>query len=505
MQLTLDRHSRVPLYQQIRHQIREMILSGRLPPGTRLPAERALAAALGVNRTTVVNAYRELQADGLVEAHVGRGTTVCAPGPSSEADEDLDLPLSWSNLLTSRVRRLHNPLIQEVARLAAREGIIRLATGVPTPETSPVVDLQQLMRTVVSRDEAQVLRDSPTEGLESLREALASRLAIKGCHVSASRVLILSGSQQGLDLVARLLLEPGDVVIVEAPTYLGALRVFRAAGARLIGVPVDEAGMRVDLLEPLLARYRPRLIYTIPTFQNPTGVTLSPERRQRLLSLARRFQVPILEDDSYGDLYYDETPPAPLLASDRHEGVLYLGSFSALLGPGLRLGWLLAPTSIMGALTTLKQMADLHPGTLVQVMALEVLRTGRLDDHLEWARHAYARRRDAMEQALRRHAASELTWEAPQGGFYYWCRLPDGIHARDLLREAADEGVVFVPGEVFFPDGGGESFLRLNFSYPTEAEIEEGVRRLARAIRWLRRRQAAEAVAPISVAPRPVV
>ncbi len=502
MQITLDRGSPVPLYRQIVRQVREMILSGRLPPGARLPAERSLAAALSVNRTTIVNAYQELQADGLVEAHVGRGTIVRPP--LSSARREFLPPLSWPNLLASRARQLQELATQEIARLAAQEDMIGLATGLPTQEMSPIVDLQQLVHGILGREGVRVLRDSPTEGLEPLREAIAAWLALKGCAVTSRRVLIVSGSQQGLDLIARLLLEPDDAVIVETPTYLGALNVFRMAGARLIGIPTDESGMQVDLLEPLLAHYRPRLIYTIPTFQNPTGATLSPERRERLLSLARRYQVPVLEDDSYSDLYYEAHPPAPLLAYERHEVVLHLSSLSPVLGPGLRLGWIVAPTPVIGPLAALKQIADLHPSTLSQAMALELLRSGQLTAHLEWVRQVYARRRDAMEQALRRYAPAGLVWQTPQGGFYYWCRLPDGLRAWDVLYEAAHEGVVFVPGELFFSDGEGSSFLRLNFSHPTEGEIEEGVRRLAQAVHRLRRPDL-EAAGSLQMEIRPVV
>ena len=489
LQLILDRKSSVPLYRQIVAQIQEMILSGKLPPGTRLPAERSLATTLGVNRTTVVNAYQELQADGWVEAHVGRGTIV-RPSLFSDQGEG-SLPLSWPDLLVPRARRLYDPITQEVARLEAREDVISLARGLPLPKMSPTVDLQQLIHGILEREGTWVLQDSPTEGWEPLREAIASWLALKGCVLSPRQVLIVSGSQQGLDLVARLLLEPGDAVIVEAPTYLGALQVFRMAGARLIGVPIDESGMRVDLLEPLVARYRPRLIYTMPTFQNPSGATLSLERRERLLALARRYQVPILEDDSYRDLYYGEPPPAPLLAHDHYGVVLHLGSLSPTLGPGLRLGWIVVPPPALESLIALKQVADLHPSTLNQAMALELLNSGQLAAHLAWARQVYARHRDAMERALRRYAggmapSSPLTWQPPQGGFYYWCRLPDGLHAWDVLREAAREGVVFVPGDVFFPDNGGGLFLRLAFSHPTEEEIEEGVRRLVQTIRRMR-------------------
>jgi len=502
MRIILERISTVPIYRQIEGQIRALILAGRLPPGFHLPSERRLSQELGVNRTTVVNAYRELAADGLVEGHVGQGTRVLGPAPLRGDESRLSLPLAWAGLVRSRPQE--SVLARRVAALAAQPGVISLAAGAPDTVSSPHLHLAEAAQHLLARAGQDMFQDSPSEGLLPLRQELARRLTAKGFgRASARQVFILSGSQQGLYLVAQLLLQPGDAVLVESPTYLGALEVFRAVGARLVGVPMDGEGMQVEAAERVLAHAGIRLIYTIPNFQNPTGDTMSGERRASLLTLAQRYQVPILEDDLYGELAYGASPPASIRSLDEHGDVLYLGSLSPVLGSGLRLGWLLVPTAIAGPLLALRQTMDLHPNNLVQAVVQELLGDGSLDAHLEWARQTYARRRDAMLAALQHYALGAMQWSKPAGGFYIWCVLPESVSARELLEEAAAEKVVFVPGELFHPSGNGDGFLRLSFAHLGEEEINEGVRRLGRALRRLRAqlRQTPE----IQEATRPVV
>jgi len=484
MHITIDRTQGVPLYRQIVAQMRALILEGRLPPGSRLPSERVLASHLGLNRTTVVNAYRELAADGLVEGHVGRGTIVSGR-PEQEAQPP-PVPLAWSGLVRPCVRLLRNPLVEHVADLVSRPDTISLASGVPKTATSPHIHLEQTIHRVASSQAQALFEDSPAVGLMPLRTELSRRLAMKGFgKLSPRRILLVSGSQQGLYLVAQLLLEAGDAVLVEAPTYLGALEAFRAVGARLVEVPMDNQGMRVDAAERLLMHTDVRLIYTIPTFHNPTGAVMGRERRERLLALAQRHQVPILEDDLYGELFYDASPPAPIGAADREDCVLYLSGISSTLGPGLRLGWLAVPSALVDPLTALRRAMDLHPSNLIQGVVWELLSDGSLDAHLGWVRATYARRRDAMIAALEEWMPKEVTWNRPEGGFYVWCGLGESVRSSELLDVAAAEGVVFVPGSAFFPGGHGDCHLRLSFVHSSEEEIHEGVRRLARAIgRW---------------------
>lgn len=488
LRLSVDRESDTPVYQQLRNQIRALILEGELPPGCRLPSERDLARDLGLNRGTVVNAYRELAADGLLEGQVGRGTIVLGPAAERLEEPDPAVPLGWSGLIRTGWRRSHAPLLHRVAEIAARPGAISFASGAPAVEGSPHLHLAEVAQRVLAGSPQAMLDDSPTGGVADLRAALAQRLALRGCRVASGQIMILSGSQQGLYLVSRLLLEPGDVVLVETPTYLGALDVFRGVGAHLIGVPMDEEGMRVDAAERVLVRGRTKLIYTIPNFQNPTGATMSPPRRQALLALARQHQVPILEDDLYGELHYDSPPPLPIKSLDGGDYVVYLGSLSPVLGPGLRLGWLAAPPAVVEPLTALRQTIDLHPSGFLQGVVREMLADGSYEAHLEWMRLRFGARREAMLASLQRHMPQDVSWQAPGGGFFVWCSLPPGLGGRELLEEAAGEGVALVPGEVFF-SGGGEGYIRLNFSCAPEGDIEEGVRRLARAVKRQRGRE----------------
>jgi DNA-binding transcriptional MocR family regulator len=390
--------------------------------------------------------------------------------------------------------------------LLTRSDTISFAAGIPAPELYPLDDFQQTMTHVLNTVGQALLQPCPVEGYYPLRQTIARRMADRGAALRAENILIVTGSQQGLDLVARAFLRAGDEVIVEAPSYLGALQIFGAAGARLLGVPLDEEGMRLDVLENILVRYRPKLIYTLPTFQNPSGCTMAPRRRLRLLELARRHRVPIVEDDPYGELYYTDQPPAPLLALDQDEYVIYLSTFSKILFPGLRLGWVAAPRPVIERLSQIKQLADLHCSTLIQGAAHEFCGRGALDKHLDRVRDLYRQRRDAMLTALTRHSPAGLEWDEPQGGFNLWCRLPLGLKARQLMTEAARHSVALVPGEVFYPDGGGQEEMRLNFSCPPVTLIEEGVQRLGAAMTTLlKKREVVEEQRDIEFATQPIV
>ena len=508
MMLRLDRDGRTPLYLQIRDQLREMILDGTLSEGNRLPPERKMATALGVNRTTVVNAYRELAADGLVEGHVGRGTTVCRPPLSTPQPPNhlTAYPLVWNEYFVRRPEGSRDPLLRDLMALLTRADTISFAAGVPAPELYPLDDFRQAMTHVLNTAGQTLLQPCPVEGYYPLRQTIARRMARRGATVRAENILILTGSQQGLDLIARAFLRAGDEVVVEAPSYLGALQIFSAAGVRLLGVPLDGEGMRLDVLENILIRYRPKLIYTLPTFQNPSGCTMTPRRRLRLLELARRHRVPIVEDDPYGELHYTSQAPSPLLALDQNGYVIYLSTFSKILFPGLRLGWVAAPRPVIERLSQIKQLADLHCSTLVQGAVHEFCQRGELDKHLDRVRDLYRQRRDAMLVALTEYAPTGLEWEEPQGGFNLWCRLPSGLKARQLMAEAAAKRVALVPGEVFYPDGGGQEEMRLNFSCPPVSQIEEGIQRLGVALTaLLKKRRSVEERRDVEFAAQPIV
>lgn len=481
MDIRIDRGSAVPVYMQIRGGIRDLILSGRLPDGFRLPPERTLATALGVNRTTVLSAYRELKADGLVDAHVGRGTEVVSRR-AVRSDVEPAGPLPWRQLARDGGVREPDPLVRDVLALTERHDVISLQAGLPAAELLPLDDLRRVQEEILDRKGPEALLHSPTEGVTAFREAICRHMVPRGIRSSPEEVLVTSGSQQGLDLVARTLLSPGDVVVVEEPSYFGALEAFRSARVRLLGVPADEDGMRTDLLEALLSRQRPRLIYTLPTFQNPSGCVLSLPRRRRLLELAWRHQVPVLEDDTYSDLRYEGEALPSLKALDPHGHVVHLSSFSKILFPGLRLGWIAAPRPLVRQLALVKQTVDLHSGTLGQWIVEGFLTGGLLGKHLERTRAAYRRRRDVLLEALAAEAAPGLSWNRPEGGFYVWCRLPEEVRPAALLARAAAERVAFLPGGASYVEEPPEGAIRLSFTSAPEEQLREGVRRLGRAL-----------------------
>ncbi len=486
--IQLERANGKPIYQQISQGLREAILSGRLAEGTRLPPERALAQELGVNRTTIMNAYNELADEGLIEGYVGRGTLVkrSYPGPDEDA-LDQDMP-TWLLGLAAAEDTMLGPdarLLSEISALGEQQEVISLAQATPAVDMLPAELLHIIMADGLLHDRQSALGYCPVEGLQSLRHNIAARMRKRGVNVAPQNILILSGSTQGIGLIGRFLLRAGDEVVVEVPTYLGAIQTFRALGARVIGVPTDKEGMRVDLLEAILARRQPRFIYTLPTFHNPTGVTMSTERRRRLLRLARRYQIPIVEDDPYGELYFEEAPQ-PLKAQDSHGDVLYLSTYSKTLAPGLRVAWLAAAEPVIERLSLHKQVFDLNTNALGQWTVSQILQRNLLDDHLANIRQSYRQKRDMMLQAIDMYWPAGTRINSPDGGMHLWCRLPENMRARALLREAAREKATFVIGEPFHVDGGGQHYIRLSFAPPAAQDIPEGIRRIGIAMQHLR-------------------
>jgi DNA-binding transcriptional MocR family regulator len=482
MDLTLDRSSRIPLYRQIVDQIRDGILAGTLPAGFRLPPERRLARALGVNRTTVLNAYRELKAEALVDAHVGRGTIVQSPD-RAPASATIGEEMPWQQLLRVQGPEARDPILRDLLELSERPDVISLAVGLPAPELIPVDTFRPLIDRLMDEVGPDLFQHCPTEGLTRLRESLSVWLATRGIVAAPGDVLMLSGSQQGLDLVARVLLEPGDTVIVEEPSYIGALQVFRAARARVVPVPMDEDGMRTDLLAATLERHRPKLVYTLPTFQNPSGAVMSLERRHHLLELAEQFGVPVLEDDPYWEIRFSGELPPSLKALDPDGRVIHLGTFSKILFPGLRLGFMVAPRTLLRPVALAKQSADLHASSLAQWLLDAFLRGDHMTAHGERLRREYRRRRDVVHDALDQAAVEGLSWRLPRGGFYLWCRLPAGAGGTRLVQAAAAAGVAFLPGRACFSHETADEFVRLSYSFAPPARLRDGAGRLAEAIR----------------------
>lgn len=483
--LPLDRTAGAPpLYAQIRDSVRAAVLTGALAPGMRLPPERELATSLGVNRTTTMRAYQELVDDGVVEAHSGRGTIV------RQYDEQMDGDIARRSLSASWLLGLGavgqglgpDPgLLREMVALSQRGDVVSFAGGTPTEEMLPLADVQAAITDSFAAAGAASLGYGPVEGFASLRVVIGARMARRGAPFAEDEILILSGATQGLALAARALIEPGDEVVVESPTYVGIVQTFMAAGARLIGVPVDGGGLRLDALTAVLARRRVKLIVVQPTLHNPTGATMPLMRRERLVALARRHGVPILEDAPYAELWDDGPEPPPLAALDREGLVLHLGSFSKTLAPGLRVGWLAGPAAAVVRLTLTKQVADLNTGTLSQMAVERLLSSGAYDAHLSRVRHHYAERRAVLRAGLGSVEALDVPPDSG-GGFYLWSRLRQG-KGRLLAVEASKVGVSLLPGEPFYPpnvgagDNGGDR-IRLSVAGVTASRIALGLERL---------------------------
>lgn len=486
MKVTICRENATPVYMQIFEQIRSQIIAGELLPGYRLPPERKLAESLGVNRTTVLNAYRELKAEGLVGSQVGNGTIVLA-----YPDEELDVSHypsqepAWNQIFSQYSQRFESYVVKDLLTLASRKDVISFATGIASPETGPTQALAGIEQEIVANKNYRALLHTPTEGFTSLREAICGLMHKRGVYCQREEVMLLSGSQQGIELAARILLDPGDIVVVEEPSFFPAIQAFRSIGARVIGIPIDDQGMRVDELELLLQRYRPKLIYTMPTFHNPSGTEMELDRRKQLIELANKYRVLLLEDDAYGDLCY-EGHQYPLLKSmDRNGYVIYLSTFSKSVYAGLRLGWMVAHKKVIHKFAAAKQIIDLHSSSLSQWVIERFIRNGALEVHIPKVCQEYRARRDAMCQALARYAPAQVQWNNPRGGYYIWCKLPDGVSASKLLLKAAEYKVVFVPGSTFFTAGQGDDYIRLNFTFAPFEDIHEGVRRLCLAMKDL--------------------
>ncbi len=397
----------------------------------------------------------------------------------------------WEYRYAQRTQRMGSSAIRELLKYTEKPDIISFAGGLPSPDVFPVEEFNAACDRVLQNQGAMALQYSTTEGYLPLREMIARHSARCGIKITTENILITSGSQQALDLLGKILIDPGDRILVESPTYLAAIQAWNAYGAEFITVPMDDDGMNTDYMEEAL-RAGPKFIYVLPNFQNPTGVTLSMERRSRLIELADQYGVPIVEDDPYGQLRYEgeHLPSIVVLDSQfRDDGtpcyrgnVIYLSTFSKTLAPGLRLGWVVAPPEVIGKLVQAKQGADLHTATFNQVVAYEVSRGGFLDRHIHTIRDVYGERRDLMLAAMDRDFPPEVNWTHPQGGLFLWGVLPTYMDAKDLLTSCLEKKVAFVPGEPFHPTGGGKNTMRINFSNATHEEINQGIKRLGTAI-----------------------
>ena len=424
----------------------------------------------------------------------------------------------WAQRYAQRTQTVKSSIIRELLRITQRPEVISFAGGLPAPEVFPAERFRDACERVLSTQAATALQYGPTEGYRPLREFIVAQMARYGIIATVDNVLITSGSQQALDLIAKLLINRGDRILTECPSYLGALQAFSVFGAQYVTVPVDDEGLQTSQLESAL-RSGPKFMYILPNFQNPSGVTLSRERREELVWLSDKYGIPIIEDDPYGQLRYEGDHISPIVMLDRMAqenggeyllgNVIYLSTFSKVMAPGLRLGWIVAPPEVIGRLVQLKQSADLHTSMFTQIVAFEVARDGFLDEHVKTIRRVYRERRDAMLSALRECFPLEITWTQPRGGLFLWVTLPGEIDSAELLNAALRQNVAFVPGDPFYPEGDAGSLQRCT-EIPREPQrgiprrdadrrgartdrkrTRDGEHRLARPLLWPQQRRRA--------------
>ena len=475
--IPLDPGSHVPLYLQLRDRLKEMIATGNLRSGDRLEPTRSFARDLGVHRTTVEAAYAELESEGLLVGHVGRGTFVAGQMPrralAAPAATASALPDSfpWQGFFpyTQSSAMADDPL-EALMRAAGEQGAISFATAHPPVDVLPLDDFRRACDRVLRRHGRDVLKPGPAAGYPPLLDMLAQRL-----HAPAGEITITNGCQQSLDLLAKVFVSPGQLVMMENPVYPGALLPFRQAGARIIALPP------LEVLPSVLESQRVRLIAVTPNFQNPTGAVMPLESRHKLLEIARHFQTPIVENDSYGMLAFSGKTSPSLKSLDNSAGVIYIGSLSKAGFPGLRLGWCVAPPEVTTRLRRAKQASDLHTDQFVQAVICEF--GPRLDRAIAAVRATCRANAATLEREVARHFPAEVAWQPPQGGMSVWFRLPSGIAADAVLARAREHRVIFTPGRFFyFQDAKPETF-RLTFGALTRNEIARGVKVLGEAIR----------------------
>jgi DNA-binding transcriptional MocR family regulator len=489
---SLDRDASTSITQQLVDLFTEAIEAGKLEPGEKLPTTRALAAEAGVNHLTAARVYRRLAELGYVTASVGRGTFVRSLVPAA-ADEQGDDWQVWA--MPDRPATYSEQVMDDAFRLALEPGVISLSTGWPSPRLYPTEELAQITADVFREEGGAALNYLTAEGLYPLREQIANKWRFA---TDPEEIIVTSGARQAIDLVCRALLEPGDVAVVESPTFIGLLTSLRATGARVIGVPYDRDGLDLDALEHVLARHEVKLCALQTISQNPTGRDLSPERRERLATLARERNFFVLEDGVYSDVRFSDEPIPPPLRELAPGHVIYCDSLSKTVGGGLRMGWIAARGPVFDRLAMLKLNTDFHSNTLSQYITTRFLEQGGYERHIAASRPFYRERRDLMMEALERHLAGEYRAEVPNGGHHVWMQLVRPVEERALYREAMRAGVTFTPGGTVTVERSALTSLRLSFSLVDPPELDEGVRRLARALREVRRRERFSATVPVS-------
>jgi DNA-binding transcriptional MocR family regulator len=495
--LHLQTESHIPLYIQLRDQLRALVHSGELRSGDRIPASRELAGQLGVHRTTVANAYAELESEGLIQGHVGRGTFICgapvkqfSPPPRSNGNGGA---MRWDSLFADeRGDESLSRLMPDVP-----PGAIAFTAARPAEEFFPLEEFRCCANAVLRREGRRVLQLGSTDGYGPLKSVLLDMFRSEGLNIRAEQLLITDGCQQAIDLLCKAFLRPGDSVALENPAYPGAIAIFSGARVRTLAVGVEtdpartgQVGLDVDALEAVLLQNRVKFIFVTPDFHNPTGTALPAAGRRRLLELAARYQAPVIEDGIYSRLRLRGTPVPPLKTLDTSGNVIQIDSFSKIAFPGLRVGWCIGAESAIERLRLVKQSTDLHTDQLSQAAMAEFIRRGYLARHITKMKKVYRSRLAAMEEALEKHMPDSTAWTHPEGGMTLWVTLPPGFDAGELLIHARERGILFLPGRYFYFQHPQPNTLRLGFASVDEKRIARGVETFCELLKAeLRKRQ----------------
>lgn len=471
----LNKYSSIPLHQQIYEYLKNKIMNGEWSVGTRLPTQRVLAERFQVNRSTIVYALGELTADGLIEARVGKGTIVINNTWSLLASTP---PPDWTSYVKAGFYHPNIQMIQEINKAEADQNILRLGTGELSPELLPNEKIKQILLRNSSKMFS--LGYSEPKGELYLRVQISEYIKSRGINASPSSILIVSGALQALQLISLGLLQRNSTILHESPSYLESVHVFQSAGMGLFGIPMDDEGIITETLGLFKRQHNGALLYTIPSFHNPTGKLMSQERRKELINVCNIERLPIIEDDVYGDLWFDNPPPASLKALDTQGLVLYLGSMSKTLGPGLRIGWIIGPEPVIDRLSDIKMQTDYGSSTLSQFVVAECLATGFYEEHNKRMRAELKYRRDITISILHKYFKNIATWDIPQGGFYIWLSINKPISLQILFEKAFKAGILLNPGSIY--DRNNQQHLRLSYAYASIAQLEKGLFELASLI-----------------------
>ncbi|MBL8151013.1 MAG: PLP-dependent aminotransferase family protein [Blastocatellia bacterium] len=487
MLIRIDRESVIPVYEQIKEHIRGLIEAGQLKPGARLPSSRNLADTLGVNRTTVCTAYEELEADGYLASHVGQGTYVTAPdqlvGKTSERRVAQNFTPKFSrrsDFLSTFAQR------SETLTGSSRADRILFSGLTPEEDLFPVETFRTVLNSVMRERGRELLQYGNPQGYLPLREYISSRLVRYSISAPAEQIAIVTGSQQGIDLIMRTLTDPHDRVIIESPSYGELLPVLAQYEVDVIPIPVGSRGMDLDILEQKLNEQPARLIYSMPNFHNPTGATMELADRKRLVDIVAQHKIPLVEDDYEKDLRFEGTPIVPVKALDTTGTIIYMGTFSKGLFPGVRVAWVAASREIIDRIVLAKRYSDFHTNLLMQAAITEFCVQGHYDAHLRRLHKIYQLRRRRLLDALKREFPDSVSWTKPDGGYALWVTMPPQVDAEDLLLLAKEHGIFFTPGRKFYMEKDcGKSSFRLCYSRTDAEQIDEGIAILGSLIKKL--------------------